>query len=55
MSSTYIRTLRRRIAEAEKRFEAAKERGESDTYLAVAKYEIDEMKADLEREEKRSS
>ena len=55
MSSIYIRTLKRRIAEAEARYEAAKKRGESDAYLAVAKYEIDEMKADLEREEGRHS
>ena len=50
MSTIYIRTLKRRIEEAEARLEAAKQRGEGEAYLAVAKYEIDEMKAALERE-----
>lgn len=55
MSTIYIRTLKRRIEEAEARLEAAKKRGEGEAYLAVAKYEIDEMKAALERELARQS
>ena len=55
MTRIYIRTLNKRIAEAEERYQAAQERGESDAYLAVAKFDIDQMKADLQREEKRKS
>lgn len=53
--TVYIETLRRRIAEAEKLYEAAFERGESEAYLAVAKFDIDQMKAALTRETERKN
>ena len=45
--------FRLNLAALEQRYEAAKSRGESETYLALARFKIDELKAAIEREEKR--
>jgi len=43
------------LAALKQRYEAAKSRGESETYLALARFKIDELKAAIEREEKRGA
>lgn len=55
MTTIYTQTLRRRIAEAEARYETAKARGETETYLALARFEIDQLKSALEAEEHRGA
>lgn len=55
MSALQIRTLKRRVAAAEARYAAAVERGESETYLAVARVKLDELKAALADAEKRGA
>lgn len=55
MSNIHIRTLTRRIAAAEARYEAAKDRGETETYLAVARVKLDELKAALAEAETREA
>jgi hypothetical protein len=51
----YIQTLKRRIEAAEAQYNAAKNRGETETYLAVARFELDQLKETLAREEKRGA
>lgn len=55
MSTIYIQTLKSRVAEAEARYVAAKKRGETETYLALARFEIDQLKSALDAEEKRGA
>lgn len=55
MSKPLLKSLERRIAETEKRYEAAKARGETDTYLAILRVKLDEMKSALAEAEKRTA
>lgn len=53
--SIRLKLFRLNLAALEQRYEAAKARGESETYLALARFKIDELKAAIEREEKRGA
>lgn len=55
MSTPLIKSLNRRIAETEERYEAAKARGETDAYLAILRVKLDELKDALAAAEKRAS
>lgn len=55
MDNIHIKTLKRRITAAEGRYKAAEARGETESYLSLCRFKIDELKAALEREEKRAA
>lgn len=55
MSKSTIKSLKCWIAEAEERYEAAKARGETETYLAILRVKLDDLKDALATAEKRAA
>jgi hypothetical protein len=49
------RLIKLNLAALNQQYEAAKARGESETYLALARFKIDELKAALADAEKRGA
>ncbi|MEP1833388.1 MAG: hypothetical protein ABJL57_06915 [Hyphomonas sp.] len=48
-----IESLKRRIEIAERKYQAAVSRGESESYLGIARFKLDELKGFLEAEEQK--
>lgn len=48
-----IKSLKRRIEIAERKYQSAVSRGESESYLGIARFKLDELKGFLEAEEQK--
>ena len=54
-SASVIKSLKRRIELAERKYQAAVSRGESEAYLGIARFKLDELKGFLEAEEQKAA
>lgn len=54
-TTLHARALKRSLERLKSLHETAKERGESETYLALCRFKIDELEAALAREERRAA